>query len=150
MQNYLLLGTLRFKKNLTQQDVAKILEVTLSTYKEYEAGSRAMNLAELNILSNYYNVSLNALLGITKNLKCVNDNKYINYKMLSFYLKYIRHKYHYTQKDLGRKFNVGPNSISKYETRPRTVSIYYLQCFAKEFNVSIDYICDKTKIKEVF
>ena len=150
MQNYLLMGTLRIKNNLTQKDVSDLLKVSVNTYKLYETGLRVMTLAELNILSNFYDVSLNALLGITKNLKCVNVNKRINYKMLVFYLRYLRKKFGYTQKTLGEKFNVAPNSISRYETKPRLISIYYLQRFAKEFHISIDYICDKTKEKEVF
>ena len=77
MQNYLLMGTLRIKNNLTQKDVSDLLKVSVNTYKLYETGLRVMTLAELNILSNFYDVSLNALLGITKNLKCVNVNKRI-------------------------------------------------------------------------
>ncbi len=150
MQNYILMATLRIKNELTQQEISNILGVSIANYKEYETGRRLMNLHELNILSNFYDVSINALLGITNNLKCVNLNKNINYKMLAFYLKYIRRKNNYTQKQLASKFKVDINSISRYENKPWSVSIFYLKQLANEFHISIDYICDKTKEKEVF
>ena len=129
--------------------MASLLNTKVSTYKRYEMGVRSMNLRELNILSNYFNVSLNALLGLTKNINSCNKSERINYKMLACYIKFIRKRNGYTQQELAKAFNIAPNSISKYETKPRFISLNYLYLFAKKFNISIDYICNKTNKKEV-
>ena len=149
MPNYYLIGTLRVKYNLTQVDMANILHVGLTTYKNYETNKRLMSLNELNLLSIYFKVSLNYLLGLTNNPKSFNINKKVDYKMLTLYLIHVRKHHHYTQKSLAKELNIHENSISRYETTPRTVSIYYLYLFAKKFNLSIDYICNKTTKKEI-
>ncbi len=149
MQNYELLGVLRIKNKLTQIEISKILNVSLNTYKDFEAGRRTMNLEQLNTLSDYYDVSLNTLLGLSNSLECFNINKNINYKMLAFYLKYTRIKFRYTQKELAKKFYISTNAISRYENMAQKVSLDYLYWMGKEFKISIDYICDKTNKKEI-
>jgi len=64
MQNGLLIATLRTKKNLTQEDIATYLKVSLPAYKLYEVNLRAMKLEKLNMLSNLFNISLNSLLSL--------------------------------------------------------------------------------------
>lgn len=56
---------LREDNDLTQTQVAKILMCDQSLYSKYERGERDIPLRLLIILSDYYNVSLDYLVGRT-------------------------------------------------------------------------------------
>lgn len=57
------LKELRKKHNLTQKQVAKLIETTQSQYGKYEIGKTKISLEKAQILANYYEVSLDYLLG---------------------------------------------------------------------------------------
>lgn len=60
---------LREDNDLTQAQIAKILMCDQSLYSKYERGERDIPLKLLVKLSEYYNVSLDYLVGRTKNKK---------------------------------------------------------------------------------
>lgn len=57
---------LREDSDLTQAQIAKVLMCDQSLYSKYERGEREIPLRLLIILSDYYNVSLDYLVGRTK------------------------------------------------------------------------------------
>ncbi|HCU2611581.1 TPA: helix-turn-helix transcriptional regulator [Clostridioides difficile] len=59
------LKDLRIKKGLTQEQVAKDLMTTKVSISRYENGTREPKIEMLDSLSNYYNVSVDYLLGKT-------------------------------------------------------------------------------------
>ncbi|MEJ9151056.1 helix-turn-helix transcriptional regulator [Bacillus smithii] len=60
------LKELRIKRNLTQEDIAKILGVARTTYAMYEQGQREMDYELLLKLADYYKVSLDYIFGRTE------------------------------------------------------------------------------------
>lgn len=58
---------LREDADLTQKDVANILHCSQQAYSYYELGLRDIPSNALIELSNYYNVSVDYILGITNN-----------------------------------------------------------------------------------
>ena len=52
---------LRLQNKLSQNDVAKIINITQSNYSKYEKGTIEPDLKSLIQLANYYNVSLDYL-----------------------------------------------------------------------------------------
>ena len=58
---------LREDADLTQKDVANILHCSQQAYSYYELGRRDIPSNALIELSNYYNVSVDYILGITNN-----------------------------------------------------------------------------------
>lgn len=56
---------LREDKELTQTDIAKILDTTQSYYAQYENGHRPLPLEHLITLCKFYNVSPEYILGFT-------------------------------------------------------------------------------------
>lgn len=149
MQNGELMATLRIKRNMSQNEMAKIIGISLSTYKLYETNMRIMKLNDLNCVSNYFNVSLDSLLALTKNTVNSSVFREINYNRLKFNLIFIRKRNHFKQSDLAKILNVSKATIIKYEKNPHNVNVYYLYLFAKTFNVSIDFICGKSEKKEI-
>ena len=57
---------LRVDHDLTQQQVADILHCQREVYRRYEKGTRELPLSYAIILVDYYNVSLDYLVGRTK------------------------------------------------------------------------------------
>lgn len=59
------LKELRLENNLLQKDIANKLNLTTSAYGYYEQGKRVPDSETIKILSNFYNVSSDYLLGIS-------------------------------------------------------------------------------------
>ena len=57
------LKSLRNEKGALQKDVAEYLKISTSAYVFYEQGKRIPDVETLNKLSDYYNVSIDYLLG---------------------------------------------------------------------------------------
>lgn len=61
------LREIREDKDLTQKDVAKILSTTQQQYSKYELGIRIIPIEKLCVLADYYNTSIDYLIGRTNN-----------------------------------------------------------------------------------
>ena len=63
------LKLLRTTKHLLQKDLAKLLDITTSAYGFYEQGKRTPDPAALILLADFFDVSLDYLLGRTDQSK---------------------------------------------------------------------------------
>ena len=61
------IADLRVDNDLTQQQVAEILHCQREVYRRYEKGVRELPLSFAIILADYYNVSLDYLVGRSNN-----------------------------------------------------------------------------------
>ena len=59
------LKELRTSELLTQQEIANLLQISRSTYKDYELQIKILPIQYLNIICNYFNVSIDYLLGLS-------------------------------------------------------------------------------------
>lgn len=53
----------RVSRNFTRQQIADLLEVSLRTYQTYETGTREPNISNLVKIADFYNISLDELIG---------------------------------------------------------------------------------------
>lgn len=92
------LRELRIQKELTQEDLAKYIGVSRTTYAMYEQGNRQMDYESLLKLADYFQVSLDYLFGRTDfpiNFDSYSeDEKEFILKALNLY-KEIKEKYVY-------------------------------------------------------
>lgn len=149
MQNGINLANLRSQNNLTFGDLASILKVSLSSYKLYETGMIPMSLEEINILSVYYNVSFDYLLGLSKKYERMHFRKTIDYYYLSFCIRYLRRMVKLSQKDFAKELNFSISSVSRFERDGKLINLDYLIKIAKRFNISTDYLCGKSLSKTI-
>lgn len=101
---------LRKEKNMTQADLAKVLKVSSRTIGFYETGDRDPDTETLGKLADYFDTSIDYLLGRTDIRPETNDmnsshmafEKKYNYdeelpeeakKEIASFLEYIKHKY---------------------------------------------------------
>lgn len=59
------LRKVREENNYTQKEIASILSTSQQQYSKYEIGIRIIPVEKLYILANYYNTSIDYLLGRT-------------------------------------------------------------------------------------
>ncbi len=69
MAYYPRLKDLREDKDKTQKEIAEILFITQQQYSLYEKGYREIPTSALITLANYYNVSVDYILGLTNKQK---------------------------------------------------------------------------------
>ena len=78
--------TMKFKRmkdiwedrELTQRQIASIIGVERSTYAGYEIGKDTIPLRKLNLLSNYYNLSSDYIVGISNKNNYIPSDGYID------------------------------------------------------------------------
>ncbi len=63
------LKDLREDKDLKQEDIAKILNISQTNYSKYELGKINIPINSLIILATFYNTSVDYLLGLTNESK---------------------------------------------------------------------------------
>lgn len=149
MQNGINLAKLRVKNELTFNDLAIILDTSLSSYKLYEMGTIPMSLEEINKLSNYYNVSFDYLLGLSKKTKRDHFRKTVDYRYLQFCIKYLRKLDKLNQTDFGKELNFSISSVSRFERNGKFIQLEYLIKVSKRYHISSDYLCGKSYIKNI-
>lgn len=129
----------------TQKELSEYLNVNRSTYAGWENGIDAIPLLKLNEFCNFYGVSLDYICGLTNTKKYNLLNNKINEITLGNKLKETRLKYNDSQQDIAEIIRVDQSNYSKYELGKILIHTYPLIDFAKHYNVSIDWLCGKTK-----
>jgi transcriptional regulator with XRE-family HTH domain len=74
-----ILKELRKSHNLSQEDVAKALNTTVTTISRYESGEREPNLEKLCMLADFFNVSLDYLLGREQTVNNIKNSEIVYY-----------------------------------------------------------------------
>lgn len=63
------LKDLREDRDLKQEEIAKMLNISQTNYSKYELGKINIPISSLKKLAKYYNTSLDYLLGLTNEIK---------------------------------------------------------------------------------
>ena len=61
-----IIAELRMDKDMNQEDLAAILNISRSTLANWESGNRRIDIETLVVIANYFGVSCDYLLGRTK------------------------------------------------------------------------------------
>lgn len=131
---------IREDNDITQEQMANILGVNRSTYSMWEIGLSFMSVEQLCKFANYFNYSIDYVLGLSNNRKN-NGNKVFSYKNLGSNIKKLRIKYNYSQINLAKKMKVTQACIVRWEKGITKISLPNLYELAKIFKVSLNEIC---------
>lgn len=144
--NFQRLVEIRDDFNLRQKDIAKLLNITQQTYSLWENGSKIIPLKHLNNLCNYYNLSMDYVIGLS-NIKYYNiANKEIDKILIGERLRKIRKDKNITQEELAGILNTTHSTISAYESGKTTILTAFAYEICKRYNISMDYLCGRTLI----
>ncbi len=136
------LKEIREEKNLTQNDVAKTLEVDRSTYAGWETGKDTIPLRRLNKLSDYYKVSVDYMTGLTNNKTSYRVID-LDAKVIGQNLKEFRKERNLVQKDIFLFLNTTSSTYSAYETGKVLIKTDFLYSICKNYDTSMDKILGK-------
>ena len=116
---------LRKAKKMSTTDVADAIGIKPRTYLSYETGEREPNLSVINAIADYYNVTVDYLLGRECNPKRLNQR---DEELEAAFIDVYRSLPENVRKDIlnGIKETV----LSMYSVQPQCVSIQYIDAAA--------------------
>ena len=139
--NYgIILKELRLDNNLTQKDVANILNIARQTYNHYEVQESIIPVKYLNVLANYYQVSIDYILGLTSTLVPSNNLEQIDFILSGNRLKEWRKDEKLTQTKLAEVLNTFHTVVVDYEKGRNLIATPFLYTICKKYHVSADYL----------
>ncbi len=137
--------TTREDNDLTQTEIARLLQVNRSAYSLWELGINTIPLNNLVDFCNTFKLSLDYILEITnvKNYTLVNNR--IDATIIGKRLKEVRKKEKKTQEDIARLLNTTHSTWSAYENSKVIIPTIFIWKFAKEYKCSVDWLCGRIK-----
>lgn len=131
---------------LLQKDIAKVLNIDRSTYSTWETNLKIIPLKHLNVLANYYDTSMDYILGLTsKKIKYKKLDK-LDKQIIGNNIRKLRSDNNLTLRDLAKVLNTTSSTISAYETGKTLLLTAFAIEIAKKYHISIDELCGKEKI----
>lgn len=138
---------LREYKDLSQIKLADYLGITQQTYSLWEKGTKIIPLKHLNNLSNFYEISMDYIVGLTdeKNNSGIIKLTELNKNEIGSRIKRIREDNNLTLRDLAKELNTTSSTISAYETGKTLILTAFAYQICIKYNVSLDWLCGKRK-----
>ena len=138
---------LREYKDLSQIKLADYLGITQQTYSLWEKGTKIIPLKHLNNLSNFYEISMDYIVGLTdeKNNSSIIKLTELNKNEIGSRIKKIRENNNLTLRDLAKELNTTSSTISAYETGKTLILTAFAYQICIKYNVSLDWLCGKRK-----
>lgn len=133
---------IRIDNNYTQQDMANILKISRSTYKDYELQISVIPIKHLITLSEFFDLSIDYILGFTRKNQYLNtiDADKIN---AGIRLKEFRKEYKLTQVKLASILNTTFSTIAFYEKGRNFIATPFLYTICRKYHISSDYLLGK-------
>lgn len=135
---------IRENKELSQRELARILKVGKSTYARWETQEQIIPLKRLNDFCNYFQVSMDYTMGISKTNTYTEQLLKLDRKKIGQKLKQIRKDNHLTQEQLASILNTSHSTISAYESGKTLILTAFAIEICKKYRYSLDWLCDKS------
>ena len=137
------LKELRIKNGKTQEDMAAILNIDRTTYNHYEVLENVLPIRHINTICNYFDVSIDYLLGLSNKKQYPNANKEIDKIKAGQRLKEFRKENKIVRQELAELLNTTFSNIAWYEKGRNLISTSFLYTICSKYNVSADYLLGK-------
>ncbi len=134
---------IRENKELTQQQVAEILNVTRSAYSLWEINKNVIPLIKLNDFCNSFDINMDYVCNLSNDKHNNFNHIELEKKEIGKRLKQTRKELKLTQEKLASKFNTTHSAISAYENGVTIIPTIFIIEFAKMSNKSLDWLCGK-------
>ena len=140
----IILQNIRMEFNLTQEKIANILGIDRRTYSHYETSEKIIPIKHLIALSDYFNVSIDYLFGLTDVRQYKNVLK-ADKIVAGIRLKEFRNENKLTQVKLASILNTTFSSIAFNEKGRNYIATPFLYTICSKYHISADYLLGKTK-----
>lgn len=145
MINFSKLKDIREDNDINQEKMAKILGVNRSTYSLWELGINIIPLKNLCSFADYFNYSIDYVLGISNNRSNKNLISGLDLEKLGNNMRKIRIENELSQENIANLLGVTQACITRYEKGIICISTSNLYKFSREFKISLNDLCGKTK-----
>lgn len=139
------LKEIREYEGLTQREVAEFLGVARSTYAGWETGKDIIPFKKLVLFANHFKVSLDYLVGETKEIEHLNKDGVIDYEVVATNLKNFRKENKITQTKMAKTINCSQPNVVKYESGKHLITTNYALEFSKKYKYSLDKLIGRKK-----
>lgn len=128
-----------FRENneLTQGEIAKMLNTSQSNYSRWENDKELIPLIKLNEFCNIFKTNMDYVLGITKNNNFNGIKKYDN-KVTGHNLRKLRKDNNITQEQFSFFLNTTQSTISAYENGDTTLLTAFAIQIVNKYNISLE------------
>lgn len=109
------LKDIREDNDINQEQMAKILNVKRSTYSLWELGINIIPLKNLCDFADYFDFSIDYILGLTNDRKNTNLIKGLDLIKLGNNIKHLRNKKELSQENIADMIGVSQACITRYE-----------------------------------
>ena len=131
------------RNGITHIELENILKISKGRFSLYINEKEIMPLNYLNILCNYFNVSLDYIFDFSKTPNYEHNIKEINKIEAGKRLKEFRKENKITQVKLANTLNTVHPVISNYEKGKFLIATPFLYTICKKYNISADYLLGK-------
>ena len=142
------LKDIREYNELKQREMVDVFHVSRSTYASWEVGLIVIPLDKLIEYANYFHVRIDYVLSLTDERNEYVHEVELSLKDLGARLKKVRLRNHLSQENVAIVMKSKQDIVSKYERGACMIPTIKLYRFAKEFHVSIDYLCGRIDVVE--
>ena len=137
---------LREEKDLTQKELANLMQVKQVNISNWERGKEIIPLEKLNFYANYFNTSLDYITGLSnKNFKT--NNIKLNKNIIGSNLKEIRKENNLSQENIANILNTSHSTISAYENGKTLILTAFAYQICKKYNISLDWLTGRNSNK---
>ena len=135
------LAFIRDSLEMYQKDMAEILGISKSQFSRWEVGDDIIPLKYLIKLCNLSKFSLDFALSISDDRTKLEEEITLNYINIGNKIKQIRTEKNLSQREFAKTLNTSHTTIYKCEKGLEKNLTSILIDIAKNYNVSIDWIC---------
>jgi len=129
---------------ISQKEVAEILNIARSTYNQYEQQYDIIPIKHLNHFCNHFHISIDYVFNLTLEKRYIDEIEEISTKISSQRLKELRKENNLTQMKLAEQLNIANTMLCEYEKGHFLISTATLYALSKNFQISSDYLLGKT------
>ncbi len=140
-----LLKDIRENNDNTQQEIAEILKVKRGTYASWECGNDIIPIRKLYLFANYYQKSLDYIVGISDKKDKVICNKEIDLTFIGERLKTIRISNDLSQAKIAESIDINQSTWWAYEKGKTLITTTSAIALSQKYNYSIDWILARVK-----
>lgn len=134
---------LRDELEITQEEMAKMLECSRSAYSLWEINKNTIPLYYLNKISNIFDINIDYLVDLSDKKKIEFTKNEIDRVELGKRIRLARKSINYTQEKMASKLNTTHSVISSYESGKAPVSTLFIIEIAKITNKSLNWFLNK-------
>lgn len=140
---------LREYNDLKSIELAKTLNISKSTYSQWENNKIPIPTKRIIQISNFYKINIDYLLHLSNTKKSIKPQNNIDLIAIGNRLKAIRLELGLTLRELGNKLNTAFSSLASYERGEVLIQSDILISLSKISNYSIDWILGNSNEKHL-